>query len=83
MVEKFNHIRAELSNRPVTLSPAAEYPADVRTIIHEIQRSGVKSLWTIADALNARGVRGTRGGKWYATTVRNLIKRNGANRSAG
>jgi hypothetical protein len=73
MGPKFNQICAELSNRPIASkiervqefaysdqSPAAG--TDPMAIIHEIQKSGVKSLWTIADALNARGVRGARGG---------------------
>lgn len=56
----------------------AEYLAEVMLIIREIQNDGVKSLWTIADALNARGISGARGGKWYATTVRNFLERNNA-----
>jgi hypothetical protein len=56
-------------------SRAGEYPANVMPIIREIQKSGAKSLWMIAAALNARGIKGARGGKWYATTVRTLIER--------
>ncbi len=55
-----------------------DYPANVMTIIREIQKTEAKSLWTIADALNARGVKGARGGKWYATTVRKFIERHNA-----
>jgi Recombinase len=95
MAPKFNHICVERSNRPVTSkiqrvqkvaysiqSLGAKCPADVMAIIHEIQNNGVKSLWTIADALNARGIRGARGGKWYATTVRKFLEQNRANRPA-
>jgi len=87
----FNHVRAELKNRFATskiklvqktsLSSkicAGEYPATVMPIIREIQKSGVESLWAIADTLNARGVRGARGGRWYATTVRKFLERNKA-----
>jgi hypothetical protein len=56
-------------------SGAGEHSADVMPIIREIQKSGAKSLWTIAAALNARGIKGARGGKWYATTVRKFIER--------
>ena len=56
----------------------ADYSAGVMLIIRAIQNDGVKSLWTIADALNARGISGARGGKWYATTVRNFLERNKA-----
>lgn len=89
MAAGFHHVCAELNKRSVTSKVkrrqkiahtaqprAAEYPADVMTIIGEIQKSGVKSLWTIADVLNAQGVRGARGGKWYATTVRKFLERN-------
>ncbi len=31
----------------------------------------------LAEALNARGVRAARGGRWHATTVRNLLVRQG------
>ena len=92
MTAGFNHICAELNKRSVTSkikrgrkiaspaqSRAGDYPADVMTIIGEIQKSGVKSLWTIADVLNAQGVRGARGGKWYATTVRKFLERNKSN----
>jgi len=89
MTAGFNHVCAELNKRSVTSkikrgqkiaypaqSRAGDYSADVMTIIGEIQKSGVKSLWTIADVLNAQGVRGARGGKWYATTVRKFLERN-------
>ncbi len=59
-------------------SPPRNYSANVMLIIREIQKDGAKSLWTIADTLNGRGVRGAKGGKWYATTVRNFIERNKA-----
>jgi hypothetical protein len=45
------------------------------SIVRDIRRSGEGSLWKIAEALNARNIRGVRGGKWYATTVRKLLER--------
>jgi hypothetical protein len=79
MAAVFNYVRAELKNRFATskikrvqktaLSSkicSGEYRATVMPIIREIQKSGVETLWAIADTLNARGVRGARGGKWYA-----------------
>lgn len=56
-----------------SINPRAGDVARVIPIIREIQKNGVTSLWKIADMLNAQGVRGMRGGKWYATTVRNLL----------
>ena len=38
-------------------------------------REAGSSLAEIAESLNARGVEGKRGGRWYASTVRYLINR--------
>jgi DNA invertase Pin-like site-specific DNA recombinase len=54
---------------------ADRHAANVLPIIREIQRAGAKSLRDVADALNARGVATSRGGRWYAMTVRNLLAR--------
>ena len=43
--------------------------------IREAQAAGAKSLRAIAAALNARGIATARGGKWEATTVRNILRR--------
>lgn len=74
MAAVFNYVRAELKNRFATskikrvqktaLSSkicSGEYPATVMPIIREIQKSGVETLWAIADTLNPRGVRGGEG----------------------
>jgi DNA invertase Pin-like site-specific DNA recombinase len=54
---------------------ADQQAGNVLPIIREIQRSGMKSLRQIADALNARGIATQRGGKWYATSVSNIMAR--------
>jgi hypothetical protein len=54
---------------------ADQHAANVLPIIQEIQRAGVKSLRAIADALNSRGVRTARGGRWRAQTVINILAR--------
>jgi len=46
-----------------------------RPAIREAQAAGAKSLREIAAALNARGIATARGGKWEATTVRNILRR--------
>lgn len=48
---------------------------NVLPIIAEIRRSGAATLRAIADALNARGVSTPRGGRWHATSVRNVLAR--------
>ena len=47
----------------------------VMPAIREAQAAGAKSLREIAAALNGRGIATVRGGKWEATTVRNILKR--------
>jgi DNA invertase Pin-like site-specific DNA recombinase len=44
-------------------------------VIDAIRVEGIMSLEGIADELNARGILTARGGRWYATTVRNLLAR--------
>lgn len=52
---------------------AARFAVNTLPIVESVQRSGITSLSGIADALNARGIRTARGGRWYPTTVRNLL----------
>jgi Recombinase len=54
---------------------ADRHADNVRPIIREIQSAGAETLQAVADALNARGVPTARGGRWYAVTVRNVIRR--------
>ena len=54
---------------------ADQHAATVLPVIRDIKRAGVTSLHKIADALNARGISTARGGKWYATTVGNVLAR--------
>lgn len=50
---------------------------ELRETIAELQGSGVTSLAAIAQALNDRHESTPRGGKWYASSVRNLMARLG------
>jgi DNA invertase Pin-like site-specific DNA recombinase len=54
---------------------ADRHAANVLPIIREAQRAGAETLRDVADALNARGIATARGGKWYATSVKNLLDR--------
>lgn len=47
----------------------------VGTLVRGLQVEGHTSLRQIADQLNARGIKTPRGGKWYATSVKNLLAR--------
>jgi hypothetical protein len=44
-------------------------------MIAAIQAAGNVGLGAIANVLNGRGVRTARGGKWHASTVRNVLAR--------
>jgi hypothetical protein len=44
-------------------------------LVKAIQGSGATSLTALAEALNARGIRSARGGRWHVSTVQNLVAR--------
>ena len=56
-------------------SLADRHAANVLPVIRDVQRSGAKTLRDLADALNARGISTSRGGRWHAMTVRNVLAR--------
>ena len=54
---------------------AALFAANTLPIINAVRASGITDLRGIAAALNARGVRTARGGRWHVSNVKNLIER--------
>lgn len=58
-----------------TKATADKFAVNVMPIIDQIRAAGATSLRATAQALNARGVRTARGGRWEAATVRNVIRR--------
>jgi hypothetical protein len=62
------------SNRKIAVS----FAANILPVIRQIAAAGASSFHAIADALNARVISTARGGNWHASTVRNLILRDGA-----
>jgi DNA invertase Pin-like site-specific DNA recombinase len=54
---------------------AERYAHDVLPVLADIRQGGMASLGGIAAELNSRGILTARGGYWYATTVRNLLRR--------
>ena len=56
----------------VNKAQALAHAENMLPVIEKI-RAGGASLRQIAAELNARGVKTARGGKWHATTVRNII----------
>ena len=57
------------------LQEADRFAANVLPVVAAIRASGVTTLAGIADALNARGIRSARGGRWHVSAVQNLIAR--------
>jgi DNA invertase Pin-like site-specific DNA recombinase len=58
-----------------TAEAARRFAENVVPVIRQVQESGVASLRGVAAALNARGVRTARGGKWAATQVAAVLAR--------
>jgi Recombinase len=54
---------------------ADQHAANVIPIIREAERAGATSLRDIAKVLNARGMATARGGRWHATSVKNVLER--------
>lgn len=54
---------------------AEQRAAALVPIIREIRAGGVTTLQATADALNARGVRTSRGGSWSAVQVSRVLAR--------
>jgi DNA invertase Pin-like site-specific DNA recombinase len=63
--------KAHAANR----AAANQFATNILPIIREIQVAGRTTLREIAASLNARSVRTARGGRWGASSVRNLLIR--------
>jgi hypothetical protein len=57
------------------IEEADAFATNVMPIIESLRRTGVCDLRGLATALNSRGVRTARGGKWHVSNVRNLLLR--------
>jgi DNA invertase Pin-like site-specific DNA recombinase len=61
--------------RAISIEEADRFAANIMPIVEVIRTSGSRTLASIADALNARGIRSARGGRWHVSTVQNLLAR--------
>jgi site-specific DNA recombinase len=57
----------------VDMGPKNKTPEDVKNRVYS-ERSRGRTYRDIADGLNADGIPGQNGGKWYPTTVKNLLE---------
>jgi hypothetical protein len=68
---------AAATGREVQSADADQFAANTLPIVNAIRATGVTDLRSIAQALNDRGVRAARGGRWHVSNVKNLIDRRG------
>jgi hypothetical protein len=65
---------AAIGRRSLTVDADA-FAANVLPIVESLRASGVSDLRGLAAALNSRGVRTARGGRWHVSNVKNVIDR--------
>ncbi len=70
-----NTAQAAAQGHDVSIREADRFAEAVLPIVQSVQRSGIVSLRGIAIALNDRGVRTARAGRWQVSNVRNLLAR--------
>ena len=78
-----NAADAAALGRQRSIAEAERFAAGVLPVISAIRRTGVTSLRGIAAALNERGVRTARGGRWQVSNLRNVLVRLGERQAYG
>jgi DNA invertase Pin-like site-specific DNA recombinase len=61
--------------RSVQIAAADEFVTGLAPIVEAIRSTGAQTLEAICSALNQRGVRSARGGRWHVSSVSNLLAR--------
>jgi len=70
-----NPATAASIGRTTCVEQAETFAAAILPAIASIRRTGIVSLRGIATALNDRGIRTARGGRWQVSNVRNVLAR--------
>jgi hypothetical protein len=70
-----NIVAAGSLGRSVQTAAADDFVARLMPVIDAVQGAGANTLEAMACALNHRGIRSARGGKWHVSSVRNLLTR--------
>ena len=65
---------AALGRRSLT-ADADAFAANVLPVVDSLRANGVRNLRGLAAALDSRGVRTARGGRWQVSNVRNVLRR--------
>jgi DNA invertase Pin-like site-specific DNA recombinase len=68
---------ASLLGKKSIQASADQFAETMRPLVHRLQYQGL-SLREIAADMNSRSLKTARGGKWHATTVRNVLVRQGS-----
>jgi DNA invertase Pin-like site-specific DNA recombinase len=61
--------------REATKAAADEFAASMLPVLNAIRAAGAETLEALSSALNQRGIRSARGGRWYASSVSMLLAR--------
>jgi hypothetical protein len=61
--------------------PMADIAASMLPVLNAIRAAGADTLEAMSCALNQRGIRSARGGRWYASSVSMLLARTGTLRA--
>ena len=75
LCNRTNPADALARGRRVLAEDADAFAATVMPVIEALQRTGATGLRSLAGALNARGIRTARGGRWHVSNVKNVIGR--------
>lgn len=70
-----NLLEAGSLGRSVQAAATDRFVASAFSQLSAVRKDGASSLAEIADALNERGVRAAKGGRWHRSAVRNLLER--------
>ena len=70
-----NAAQAAEVGRTTQVRTADAFVASLLPVIHGIRSSAANTLEAVTQALNQRGIRSARGGRWYASSVANLLAR--------
>ena len=71
----WNAQQAAALGREILTEEADAFAANVMPLIESLRASGVSDLRGLAAALNSRGIRTARGGRWHVSNVKNVIDR--------
>jgi DNA invertase Pin-like site-specific DNA recombinase len=70
-----NASRAAAIGRQAQAVAAEEFVGRLLPIVNAIRGTGANTLREVCEALNERGIRSARGGKWHVSSVMNLLAR--------